>query len=166
VPVRPGSGHRAGRRCARLNGHSGAGRIRDSAVAGSVAAALSGLPSTVHAFATGADPWAATLAAGSMLLPHETRRGRLIVAATVAHGALSLAWALVLSAALPRRHPLTAGAAAGLGIAALDLGVIGRRLPRIRALPLWPQVADHVAYGMVVATVLARRRCATISVYR
>jgi hypothetical protein len=159
----------------RLNGHSGAssirdgaGSIRDAAVAGSIAATLSGLPSTVHALATGGDPWAATLAAGSTLLPHETRRGRLVAAATVLHAALSLGWALVLSAALPRRHPFAAGAAAGLGIASLDLGVVGRRLPRIRALPLGPQVADHVAYGMVVMAVLAlaRRRSATLTVHR
>lgn len=92
-----------------------------------------------------------------MLLPHETRRPRLVVAAAVAHGALSLGWALVLDAALPRRHPLLAGTAAGVGIAALDLGVVGRRLPAIRALPLAPQVADHVAYGVAVAAVLRRQ---------
>jgi hypothetical protein len=47
---------------------------------------------------------------------------------------------------------------AGLGIAALDLGIVGRRVPRIRALPLAPQVADHLAYTETVAVVLARRR--------
>ena len=39
----------------------------------------------------------------------------------------------------------------------IDLGVVGRRLPRIRALPLLPQVADHVAYGAAVGAVLSRR---------
>jgi hypothetical protein len=50
------------------------------------------------------------------------------------------------------------GALAGLGIAALDLGLIGRRFPRVRALPQLPQVADHVAYGATVGAVLALRR--------
>jgi hypothetical protein len=116
---------------------------------------LSGAPSTVHAVATGGDPWAATLAAGSVLLPHETRRGRLVFAAAVLHGALSLGWAAVLARVL-RRPSVVSGAVAGLGIAALDLGLIGRRLPGIRALPQAPQVADHVAYGVAVAVVLRR----------
>ncbi len=50
------------------------------------------------------------------------------------------------------------GAAAGLAIAALDLGLVGRRFARLRALPILPQVGDHVAYGAIVAAVLTRRR--------
>jgi hypothetical protein len=130
-------------------------RRRRVVAAGTVAAVLSGAPSTVHAVATGGDPWAATLAAGSVLLPHETRRGRLVFAAAVLHGALSLGWAAVLARVL-RRPSVVSGAVAGLGIAALDLGLIGRRLPGIRALPQAPQVADHVAYGVAVAVVLQR----------
>ncbi len=49
-------------------------------------------------------------------------------------------------------------ALAGLAIAALDLGVVGRRYPRIRALATMPQVLDHVAYGATVGAVLSRRR--------
>jgi hypothetical protein len=60
-------------------------------------------------------------------------------------------------AALPRRGPLT-GLAAGLAIAALDLGLIGRRIPAIRALPQPRQWADHAAYGLVVGQWLRRRR--------
>jgi hypothetical protein len=48
------------------------------------------------------------------------------------------------------------GAASGLAIAALDLGVIGRRVPAIRRLPLAPQLADHALFGAVVG-VLSRR---------
>ena len=106
---------------------------------------------------TSADPWAATLAAGSVVLPHETRRGRLVLAAGVLHGALSLGWAVVLARVLRRPSAIT-GAVAGLGIAALDLGLIGRRLPAIRGLPQAPQVADHVAYGAVVGAMLGRRQ--------
>jgi hypothetical protein len=46
------------------------------------------------------------------------------------------------------------GAVAGLAVAALDLGVVGRRFPRVRALPQAPQWLDHVAYGMLVTAVL------------
>jgi hypothetical protein len=49
------------------------------------------------------------------------------------------------------------GAAAGVGIAALDLGVGGRLFPRIGALPVLPQLADHAAYGATVGYVLALR---------
>ena len=74
------------------------------------------------------------------------------------HAALSVGWAEVLAAVLPRRRTAVWGALAGLGIAALDLGLIGRRFPRVRALPQLPQVADHVAYGATVGAVLALRR--------
>jgi hypothetical protein len=47
---------------------------------------------------------------------------------------------------------------AGLGIAALDLGVIGPRIPAIRALPQGRQWADHVAYGLAVGVALRLRR--------
>jgi hypothetical protein len=126
--------------------------------AGTGAALLSGLPSTVHAVCVGADPLAASLAAGTLLLPGELRKDRLLVAAAVTHVALSLGWAALLAAGLPRRRPVLAGAVGGLGIAALDLGLVGRRRPRVRALPLAPQVADHVAYGAIVAAILVRRR--------
>ncbi len=61
---------------------------------------------------------------------------------------------MTLAAALPRRHTALWGAAAGVAIAAGDLGLVGRRVPPIRALPVVPQVADHLAYGAVVGVVL------------
>jgi hypothetical protein len=132
--------------------------LQDGLVAGAVAAAVSGVPSTLSALAAGRDPLEATLAAGSMLLPGETRRDRLAAAAGPVHVAVSLGWAVVLARALPRRRTIAAGAAAGLGIAALDLGVLGRLFPRVRALPLLPQLADHLVFGATVGLVLERRR--------
>lgn len=132
------------------------GVLRAGLRAGAVAGILSGAPSTAWAIVAGQDPLAATRAAGSLLLPNETRPARLLAAAVVVHTGLSLGWATVLAATLPRRHTTAAGAVAGLAIAALDLGLIGRRLPRVRALPVLPQVADHVAFGLVVGAVLAR----------
>ena len=102
------------------------------------AATASAVPSTLIALASGGDPLAATVAAGSIVLPHETRRARLVAAAVPVHLALSLGWTAVLARTLPERRTAAAGAVAGLGIAALDLGVIGRRFERIRALPLLP----------------------------
>jgi hypothetical protein len=122
--------------------------------AGAWAAALSGLPSTLHALATGRDPLEATKAAGTILLPRETRTLPLVLAAAPVHLALSVGWAFVLCKG--RVRGTVPGAVAGLAIAALDLGIVGRRFPRIRALPLGPQVADHVAYGVVVGIILAR----------
>jgi hypothetical protein len=101
---------------------------------------------------------AAAYAAGAMALPHERRRALLFLAAVPVHAALSVGWAELLAAVLPRGRTAVWGALAGLGIAALDLGLIGRRFPRVRALPQLPQVADHVAYGATVGTVLALRR--------
>jgi len=132
--------------------------IRDALAAGSVAAAVSGAPSTAHALATGADPLEASLAAGAMVLPNEERALPLLAVATPVHVAISLGWALALAPLLPRRNTAAWGALAGLAIAALDLGVVGRRFPRIAALPTLPQIADHAAYGAAVGAVLSRRR--------
>ena len=129
----------------------------DVLTAGCIAAVVSGVPSTAHAILTHQSPLDASLAAGTLLLGDEEQRAsRLLPAAATAHIALSLGWALVLAALLPRRPPRSP--VAGLAIAALDLGVVGRRFPRIRALPLAPQIADHVAYALTVAAVLGRRR--------
>jgi hypothetical protein len=135
-----------------------AATISDGLVAGAVAAVLSGAPSTLHAFATRASPLEATLAAGTLLLPRERRPLVLALAAVPVHLALSLGWAVLLAAILPRRRPVAYATLAGLAIAALDLGVVGRRVPRIRALALLPQVLDHVAYGATVGAVLRVRR--------
>lgn len=122
-----------------------------------MAAVVSGVPSTAHAILNRQNPLEASLAAGTLLLADERRASRLLPAAIVAHVALSLGWAVVLGVLLPRRRRLAWAAGAGLAIAALDLGVIGRRFPRIRALPRAPQIADHVAYAVTVAAMLERR---------
>lgn len=129
--------------------------VRDGLVAGAVAALPSGLPSTLHALLAGRDPLEATTAAGSILLPRERRTPVLAAAAVPVH--LALGWGVVLARTL-RRPTVPRGIAAGLAIAALDLGLVGRRLPGVRALPLLPQLADHAAYGAVAAAVLRRRR--------
>lgn len=64
----------------------------------------------------------------------------------------------MLARLLPRGHEPAWGAAAGLAIAALDLGLIGRRVPAVAALPQAPQWADHVAFGAAVGAVLRLRR--------
>ena len=116
------------------------------------AAALSGIPSTAHALATGRDPLEAVLAAGAVLLPRETSRVKLAAAAVPVHLALSLGWTLALDRAGVRTA--RRGALAGLAIAALDLTVAAHAFPRVRALPLGPQLADHAAFGAIAARLL------------
>jgi hypothetical protein len=113
------------------------------------AAALSGIPSTVHALATGRDPLEAAYAAGTILLPGETRPQRLLAAAVPVHLGISIAWTVVLDRTGVRGA--ARGSITGLAIAALDVGLLGRRLPRIRALPLAVQLADHAAFGAIAA---------------
>jgi hypothetical protein len=131
---------------------------RGAVRAGLAAAVVSGAPSTAWALARRRDPLEAARAAGTLLLPGEQRTGPLLAAAVPVHLALSLGWAAVLGAVLPRRREPLYGTLAGLGIAALDLGVIGRRLPAIRALEQPPQWLDHAAYGLAVGVMLRRRR--------
>jgi hypothetical protein len=123
--------------------------LRLGLVAGALAAVLGGAPSTLYALTRGSNLTEATRAAGALL-------GRpTIIRGVFAHGALSLLWGVVLAVALPPRHRVAGGALAGLGIAAFDLGVVGRRVPAIRALPQGPQWADHVAFGATAGAVLA-----------
>jgi hypothetical protein len=132
------------------------GTLRNGMRAGIVAGLVGSLPSTAHALATGGDPFAAAAAAGSLLLPRERRTGALLLASVPVHMGISIAWGVVLASLLPRRGRLLSGALSGLGIAALDLAVIGRRWPRFRALPSLPQLADHIAFGVTVALLLVR----------
>ncbi len=136
------------------------GRLADGLAAGAVASVVSGIPSTVHALATGGDPLEATRAAGSIVLGEDASDEELLVAAVPVHLAISLGWGVVLAFALPARPSPVRGVLAGVGIAALDLGVVGRRFPRLRRLPSGAQIADHIAYGVVVAAVLRRRQSA------
>lgn len=129
-------------------------RTADVAVAAGVAAVASGAPSTLVALVRGDDRLQATRAAGSLVLGDDADGRALVVAGAVVHSALSLGWGAVLGALLPRRHTVIAGAVGGAAIAALDLGVIGRRFPAVRALPVVPQVADHVAFGACAGAVL------------
>lgn len=110
---------------------------------------------------------APTRAAGQLLLP---RSGSgLLIAAAGAHAVLSLGWASVIRVAMPRglstSRAALFGAGAGAMIAAADLGAAHRsanpRLAAIRALSIAPQVADHVAFGVCVAVMLARRDAQT-----
>jgi hypothetical protein len=126
--------------------------------AGLVAAAVSGAPSTLIALARGDDVLDGARAAGTLLLPRSRRTLPLLAAAVPVHLALSLGWAAVLDRTVPPGRELAGGVAGGLAIAALDLLVIGRRLPAIRRLPQGRQWADHVAYGLAVGAVLRARR--------
>ena len=115
-----------------------------------VAALISGVPSTAHAVATGRDPLAATKAAGSLLVGDDAPPAVRLAAAVPVHLALSWFWGALLVRRLPRANRALSGAAAGLAIAAVDLGAVGRRRPAIRGLPLAPQLADHALFGAVV----------------
>ncbi|MDY7099898.1 MAG: hypothetical protein S0880_01800 [Actinomycetota bacterium] len=119
--------------------------------AAALAGVLSGAPSTVHALATGESPLAASRAAGAL-----TGRPGLVRGA-FAHTVVSLWWVAALDRVLPRRQPIAWGLAAGGAIAALDLWLVGRRIPAIRALPVAPQVADHLAFGVLAAVSLRAR---------
>src|SRR4051794_11945149 len=130
----------------------------DALAAGTAAALASGLPSTAWSLVRGDDVLDGARAAGALLVGRERSTPVLLAAAVPVHAALSLGWAAVLAAVLPRGREPVAGLLGGLLIAALDLGVIGRRVDAIRSLPQGRQWADHVAYGLTVGLVLRRRR--------
>jgi hypothetical protein len=98
------------------------------------------------------DLLSATRAAGT-LLP----RGRpgLLRGAAV-HAILSVGCGELLARTLPVRCSPMWGAAAGLAIGGVNVGVIGRSFPEIRALPLTSQLADNAAFGVIFALVADR----------
>jgi hypothetical protein len=132
--------------------------LADALPAGAAGALFSAVPSTTLTLLRGESLLDGATAAGSILLRRERRTLPLVAAAVPVHLALSFGWAAVLSAALPRRATVPAAVAGALGIAALDLALIGRAFPRIRALPQGRQWADHVAYGLAVGAVVRARR--------
>jgi hypothetical protein len=75
----------------------------------------------------------------------------------IVHLGISVAFGEGLARTLPRRRSVVWGATAGLAIGVINVGVIGRRFPAISALPLIPQLADNVAFGVLFAAVADRR---------
>jgi len=125
-----------------------------------LAATLSGVPSTLHAFIRGgtlrsatAYVYDATSAVGTLVPPG--RRG--FVRGLVVHLAISMLCGEALARTLPREHRTEWGAAAGLMIGVVNVGVIGRSFPAIRNLPLAPQLADNMTFGTLFAMTLDRR---------
>jgi hypothetical protein len=131
---------------------------RDLFLAWLVATVFSGLPSTLYALATGADPLEATRAAGAMLVRASAGTPMLIAAAALVHPAVSLFWTAVFAWLLPRRHVAMWAVAGSAAVALLDLRVIAPAFfPAVAALPFWPQFADHLMWGALLGATLQLR---------
>jgi hypothetical protein len=126
--------------------------LRTAAVAGT----LGGLPSTIWTLRQRGDLLASTRAAGTLLVSGRARPGTQLAAGVLAHALVSIFWAGVLCTTLPRRATVVAGAGGGLAIGLLDRRLARHLAPAIAELPCGPQLADHVAFGVLVA-VAARR---------
>lgn len=79
-----------------------------------------------------------------------------LVKGAVAHFAISAVAGEVFGRFLPARHTLAWGATGGAVMGFVNVGLIGRRFPAIRALPFGRQVADNVAFGVIFAVVADR----------
>jgi hypothetical protein len=136
------------------------GRDRKRVTEATVAAAtFRGVPSTLHALLTGGDLRSAidyvhdaTCAVGTLVPPG--RPG--FIRGAIVHLGISAACGEALARGLPQRPSVAWGAAAGLAIGVINLGIIGRKFSAIRALPIVPGLADNVAFGALFA-VLADR---------
>lgn len=124
-----------------------------------MAAVLSGVPSTLISLRRHralrpaiADVLSATRAAGTLLPPGRPGVAR----GAVAHVGVSVLCGELLGRTLPERRSALAGAGAGLVIGVVNLMIVGRGFEQIRALPLGPQLADNVAFGLVFALMADR----------
>jgi hypothetical protein len=125
--------------------------------AGVLGGVVGGAPSTLWALVGRRDPFEAGVAAGRLLLPEEGRAWVLLLAGVPVHFGISAGWGVVLARVLPSRGTVVWGAVAGGVIATVDLRMPGRRAAAVRALPVFPQVVDHVVFGAVVGIYLRRR---------
>jgi hypothetical protein len=108
-----------------------------------VASVLGGVPSTALALVrargnvgrAGLDVLASIRAIGVLLPPGHPGLAR----GAAAHGAVSVLMGELLALMLPRRHSPAWAAGAGLFMGVVNVGLIGRRFPSIRALPLLPR---------------------------
>lgn len=133
-------------------------RWRDLALAWLVATVFSGAPSTLHALATGGDPWEATFAAGRMLVDSASPV-MLFAAAAIVHPLVSAFWTSVAAFVLPARHVTLAATAFAAAVGLLDLLVIAPRwFPEVAALAFWPQMADHLMWGACLGGTLQAMR--------
>jgi hypothetical protein len=134
----------------------------DWLIAGSVATALSGIPSTLYSALTGADIAEPTRAAGAMLIAADSNDRELLIAAAVVHITVSFFWSAILILILPRAFTASACVLAALLIGVLDLRVIAPRFfPEVANLSLLPQIADHLMWGACLGLVLRHRWRAT-----
>ena len=130
----------------------------DLAWAWMIATVFSGLPSTVHALLTGADPLEATRAAGAMLVPASASTRTLVAAAAVVHPAVSMFWTAVFGLLLPRRQVMLWAVVGAAVVALIDLLVIAPlAFPSVARLPFAPQFADHLMWGALLGGVLQFR---------
>jgi len=85
--------------------------------------------------------------------------GHVLLDAGLAHVSVSLFWATLLWAVLPRRHSTVLAVAAAALIGVLDLRLIAPRFfPEVGALQFWPQMADHLMWGLCFGLVLERAK--------
>lgn len=125
--------------------------------AGLRAALVSALPSTLYALVHGRDLLETARAAGSIAVGADAPERRQLLAGGPVHLAMGAAVGAALGVLLPRRGAMLYGALAGLAIGALNLKVIGPAFPRIRELPLGPQLGDNVLFGAAVGASLESR---------
>ena len=136
-----------------------ANRVRTTLVAGGLAGLLGGIPSTVYLLVTGGDVFVSVNALVAMIAANELPVLHRVAVAAGIHFALSLFWASVLVALIPRRAPVLGALVASVLITFLDLKVIAPRyFAEVAALTFIPQLADHLAWGAVVGAVLRVRR--------
>ena len=123
------------------------------------AAVLGGAPSTLDAVRRQRNLRSAvsyirdaTRAVGTLVPPGRPS----FLRGAVIHVGISVVCGEALARTLPERHSTAWGAAAGLALGIVGVGLIGRRFPAIAALPLTPQLADNIAFGAVFAFVVDR----------
>lgn len=117
--------------------------------------AASEVPTGVHSLMGGPSLAEVHRAAGGLVLPAESRW--LLAVGIGLRTAVALNWGVVLARWVDRRHAASHGALAGVVLWMFQVVLVGRRRPMTRRLPVWVQLADHVAFGLAAGAVLRDR---------
>jgi hypothetical protein len=130
--------------------------VKDFIYAGMLAGIFSGIPSICYFLFLGID-WTHSTKALGLIFFDASQPGFFIYAsAGIIHFTVSCFWSFILRMFLPRKNTIIWAGFAGILIAFFDLIIIARFIPTLANLDFYPQLADHILWGIIVGFIYNR----------
>jgi len=126
---------------------------KDFIYAALIAGIFSGIPSISYYISTGLDWTHSTKAIGLIFFDTSQSWTLIFGSATLFHFVVSCFWSFILRIFLPKKNQIILAGFAGILIALFDLKIIAPFIPSLANLDFYPQLADHILWGMIVGFV-------------